>query len=389
MEEKLKQLEETSKKLCEAMHEMEKEEKKEMEQRINELKHVFEKYELPINNDIYQNEPLIHSLYDLFMYDIIEDDNNDNKYLDFVGTYSTYIKINYELAEKYYLKAIEMGNESAIYNLGRLYKILKRYDKMEEYYNKILDKETAYELGKYYSKTSLEKSLKYYTIAAEKGNNNACQKLGMFYFQSKQYDLMDKYYMLSFECGDKDVLYQLISNYMHIKNNEKLLKYLKLSLNNNDYKSLISSILYFNNINKYEPELESYILTFIKNNTNDYGLKEIVTYLIKYKKLFDVFSFDNNEENKSIIKKIIKYVKYTDAVTLCEKYDIKMNTLIGQFMKNKYNFSKQDDCTICFDNTKLIPFDCFGHYYCEKCYCNMDKCPTCFIPRNPIMNNLL
>lgn len=58
-----------------------------------------------------------------------------------------------------------------------------------------------------------------------------------------------------------------------------------------------------------------------------------------------------------------------------------------QFMTNKYKLKLENSmCNICFkENIDIIPYDCFGHYYCETCYLKMNKCPMCKIKKHEIM----
>lgn len=58
-------------------------------------------------------------------------------------------------------------------------------------------------------------------------------------------------------------------------------------------------------------------------------------------------------------------------------------------MKNKQKYSLEDDCIVCLEKKKVIPYDCFGHNFCERCYYELDKCPICRIEKHPIMSKKL
>ena len=46
-------------------------------------------------------------------------------------------------------------------------------------------------------------------------------------------------------------------------------------------------------------------------------------------------------------------------------------------LNNKLNLaSKQGDCIICYQHTKIIPREC-SHYYCSDCYIAINKCSIC------------
>ena len=62
---------------------------------------------------------------------------------------------------------------------------------------------------------------------------------------------------------------------------------------------------------------------------------------------------------------------------------IDLETIENQFPKFKHfwngrkKFITHDDCSICYEKTELIPFDCFNHSYCLPCYITIDKCAYC------------
>ena len=70
----------------------------------------------------------------------------------------------YDLAEKYYLMAIDKGYENAMCNLGFLYYNQEKYDLAE----------------------------KYYLMAIEKGNEDAMCNLGNLYYDQEKYELAEK-----------------------------------------------------------------------------------------------------------------------------------------------------------------------------------------------------
>jgi hypothetical protein len=54
-------------------------------------------------------------------------------------------------------------------------------------------------------------------------------------------------------------------------------------------------------------------------------------------------------------------------------------------LKNKLKYSKFDECPICLTEKDLIPFDCFGHFYCLECDKRINKCSLCRISRNRLI----
>ena len=61
--------------------------------------------------------------------------------------------------------------------------------------------------------------------------------------------------------------------------------------------------------------------------------------------------------------------------------DIKINNQM-QIIENKMKFSIIDKCPICYDETNLVLYECFAHYYCLDCiYQGVYKDKKCAICR--------
>ena len=112
----------------------------------------------------------------------------------------------YEKAEKYYLQAIESGDNDALINLGLLYKEQKEYEKAE----------------------------KYYLQAIEKGNNDILFNLGLLYKEQKEYEKAEKYYLQAIKNGHNGALNNLAYMYFSQSNNkEQALKLVQESYEKN------------------------------------------------------------------------------------------------------------------------------------------------------------
>ncbi len=156
-----------------------------------------------------------------------------------------------------------------------------------------------------------------------------------------------------------------------------------MNINNNQYNNQKIR----NNLNE-DLELARY---FNNQNDNNNSKNYYISYLNK--------EYDKNkgaEILKEIFKIIVKsnldpdflinyYKKFQVDETELLEYKTERNKRI-QFMNNKRKFTIEDTCSICLDNTKLIIYDCIGHYFCENCYNNLPKCPLCKIEKHQIMN---
>jgi len=73
-----------------------------------------------------------------------------------IGVYYNFIEINYDEAKKYYMMAIEKGNNYAMNNLGCYYHFIeKNYELAKKYYMMAIEKDDEYAmtyLGNYYEK---------------------------------------------------------------------------------------------------------------------------------------------------------------------------------------------------------------------------------------------
>ncbi|MDR0232916.1 MAG: tetratricopeptide repeat protein [Dysgonamonadaceae bacterium] len=104
----------------------------------------------------------------------------------------------FDLAEKYYLMAIEKENVAAMFNLGNLYYNQEKYDLAEQYYLQAIEKgdvDAIFNLGGLYGILGrFDLSEKYFLQAIKEGNNDAIFTLAVLYYaqnknkkQAKQY----------------------------------------------------------------------------------------------------------------------------------------------------------------------------------------------------------
>lgn len=143
----------------------------------------FDRYDQPNQTDkdpSSQLKPMTHPV----------DNITSNIVYQYIGWYHEF-KEDYELAEKYYMLAVEGGNVSAMNNLGMFYTKIRKDYKLAE---------------------------KYYTLAVESGNVSAMNNLGMFYKNiRKDYELAEKYYILAVESGCIVAMYNLGVFYKNIR----------------------------------------------------------------------------------------------------------------------------------------------------------------------------
>ena len=135
----------------------------------------------------------------------------------FNGKGNVYIRTgDIKSAEKYYLMAIEKGNDIAMTNLGNLYKNEKKdINNAEKYYLMAAKRGNDIamtNLGNLYKneKKDINNAEKYYLMAVEKGNDKAMNNLGNLYKNEKRdIDSAEKYYLMAIEKGNGTAMFNL------------------------------------------------------------------------------------------------------------------------------------------------------------------------------------
>jgi TPR repeat protein len=124
----------------------------------------------------------------------------------------------YDVAEKYYLNAIERGGIKALFNLALLYENHKqKYDLAEKYYLLAIkkgEKDSLNNMGVLYTKQQkYDLAEKYYLLAVENGYANAMNNLAGLYFNQQKYDLAEKYVLLAVENGSIEAFFNIAQLY--------------------------------------------------------------------------------------------------------------------------------------------------------------------------------
>ena len=168
----------------------------------------------------------------------------------------------YEKAEEYYLKAIDAGNNDALFNLGNLYSEQKEYSKAEEYYLKAIDtgnNKALNNLGNLYSKQKeYSKAEEYYKKAIDAGNNDALFNLGNLYSEQKEYSKAEESYKKAIDTGDNDALFNLGNLYSKQKEYSKAEDCYKKAIDAGDNGALINLGILYNEQKEYSKAEDCY-----------------------------------------------------------------------------------------------------------------------------------
>jgi TPR repeat protein len=316
-----------------------------MEDIEKELKILLETYQYQYDEP--KNRDMIPKILDLYKNKVIDETCEDDDYLTYLGFYYDSVDTNNELIIKYYTKAVEKGNPHAMFNLASFYEVKGIYDEM----------------------------LKYYLMGIENNDTESMYGLGQYYYLKKQFEDMKKYLEMAIEKGSTNAMIQYGNYYIDLKNIEEAKKYFDMAAEKKDYNGYhyMASFYY----NKEYKDAKKYYILYLENETNRIKCYQAIEELI-------VLVMQNNDDTDFLLEYCKKYEIDTSSL---DEYHIR-RALQKQFMINKHKFTKEDTCSICYQDKTLIIFDCFGHYTCENCYLLLDKCPYCNIEKHQIMEKI-
>lgn len=161
----------------------------------------------------------------------------------------------YELAEKYYLMAIEKGSIKSMNNLAILYHKQIKYKSAE----------------------------KYYLMAISNGYINSINNLASLYYEQNRYDLSKKYYLMAIEKGDTDSMFNLAWLYAKKGDSELSKRYYVMGAVNHHEMSIMKineliihnfdldcSIKLFDVLNYHNHNIMNDVLKFVENEIKEY-----------------------------------------------------------------------------------------------------------------------
>ena len=200
---------------------------------------------------------------------------NNDALNNLANLYCTEYK-DYKKAKTYYLRAIETGNNDALYNLALLYESeLKDYKKAEEYYLKAIEtgiKNALFNLALLYRYgfKDFKKAETYYLKAIEAGVNQAFNNLANLYKNEyKDFEKAEAYYLKAIDAGVNQALNNLALLYENeYKNYEKAEAYYLKAIETGDNGTLYNLAKLYNEEYKDYKKAEAYYLKAIETGDN-------------------------------------------------------------------------------------------------------------------------
>ncbi len=238
-----------------------------------------------------------------------------------------------------------------------LYKFNKKYNiclNISEYTNNEL-----YLINKILYKNNLDNII-------ETNNSNILNYIGLIsYWEYNKKEEAKKYYLMAINLNNSYAM----NNYALLLENENKIEEAKeyylmaINLNNSIAMNNYANLLYMDDDDNKIEEAKKYYLMAINLNNH----KSINDYLIA---------------EKNILKQYIYLIELKSDIAISHINKIKNNKdVIILSNKLKY-YSKIENCNICMEENKVnVLLNCFYHYICKDCYCNLynKPCPYCNI----------
>jgi len=293
------------------------------------------------------SEDLINQIFDLVIDDKIDASNINYDYIRYLGYYY-YLKGNIEEMKKCFQTGIDNGDEQsfvdyAIYYINDDFENSKEIGK--ELLMKMVEKENVngmYRLAVYYTHNIFNEDSEF----CDKESDKLFDKLiELNHHQS--IDFLGEFYMNRNPEKSREYFKKIIDN-GNISGNFGIIR---LGCNHETEKELLCEIVEKWDINRCT----------IKNMANMFGL----------------LARDNVDTNF--------------LMEHCQRLGFKNDDLtfkiqaITTVLKNKLKYAKYGECPICMEEKDLIPFDCFGHFFCVECEKKTIKCSLCRISRNQLL----
>ena len=189
-----------------------------------------------------------------------------------LGYFYQYNKPNQTLMLKYYNQAIELEDDSSMFNLGFYYFVSKKYDLMKKYFNmsiKYNNCSAMNYMANYYIKhePNHKKVIEYFNMAVQQKDHSAMNNLGYYYqFVMIDYELAKKYYLMAIEYSNTFAMTNLANYYKIVENNiDQMIKY-----------SLMAVKL------KYSSDAINQISDYYISKSNTIKYNEIDPFMVKY-----------------------------------------------------------------------------------------------------------
>ena len=170
-------------------------------------------------------------------------------------------------------------------------------------------------------------------------NTDSMYALGCHYETINNFPLMKYYYLKAIKYKHVNAMMKLAKYYEKQEINNKLMIYYLEKAVKCNHEPAMAVLGSYHELYSFDYDLMRYYYNMIKNK-NDY-----------------------------IIDAITKYADHAFLI------------------KNKKAFSKNEECPICMTEVVILPYDCFAHYICIKCYAKLAKCPYCKFAKHQHHNN--
>ncbi|AYV77446.1 MAG: hypothetical protein Dasosvirus3_5 [Dasosvirus sp.] len=259
-------------------------------------------------------------------YDQLNDAKNMFKYLEMSANRDNIYALNdlafyyqekkhYNLAEKYYLKAIDFGFCTAMFNLANMYR--SQGGKRRKNIN----------LGE-----KIDCMLKYYLMAIDKGHVGAMVCLANYHEEKKSYEMMEKYYLMAIESKNSkqdsehriNAMNYLGDHYYKMKEFDEMIQYYSMAIDEKSFISVPKMVYYYEKQKDFDNMLKYCLLS--SNDIEARIIMELLDYCLTQNQMENSMKcymiLRTKGDRGNAIQHVIEYYKakneYADFIKFCE-----------------------------------------------------------------------
>jgi len=269
-------------------------------------------------------------------------------------------------------------------------------------------------------------------------NPDYIRYLGYYYYLKDDLDEMKRYFQINIDNGDSQSMVDLALYYLYIDENlEKAKEFFEKSVEKNNLNGMFClAICYareqFGGETDFNDKESDRLFEILINNKHHLAMEYLGNFYlerdpVKSREYFEmIINSGNPNGNFGIIRLGCSQAREIELLTeILVKWEVnrciknKMSEMFGTLAKynvdpklllehcnrlglknddlrfkiqaqesvliNKKKLSKHGECAICMEEKELIPFDCFGHFFCVECEIKTTKCSVCRISRNQLI----
>jgi len=239
-------------------------------------------------------------------------------------------------AEKFYLMAIEKGDEKAMYNLALLYNNQEKFAEAEKFYLMAIEKgneKAMYNLALLYdNQEKFAKAEKFYLMAIEKGDEKAMNNLALLYDNQEEFAEAEKFYLMAIENSHDNAMYNLALLYDNQEKFAEAEKFYLMAIENGHDNAMYNLALLYDNQEKFAEAEKFYLMAIEKGNK-----KAVLNLAISY--------YNSNINNKKALE------LFQEALMIDNSQTRQKNLITAEVWNGIFNNTEQRIISIIQEDT--------------------------------------